>query len=118
MSLKSGKSIKEVVRIEAASDNSTILNRTIKLWDKLLQNRNVNTVLIKKVGISFYKLQTKSSQLSFNDFSRKRKNQKLSEVIDQINYKMGMNAISIGLGAKSNASEQIIVFGHVPNIKN
>ena len=116
--LKSGNSIKESIKIELSNDSSTILRYIIKLWDKIFVNLDIKQVKIKKVGISFYNLQTRSKQLTFEDFSKQRKNQKLSEVLDAINKKIGINAVSIGVAAKTYTSEQIVAFGHIPEIKN
>lgn len=116
--LKSENSIKESIKIELSSDSSTILKHIIKLWDKIFVNLDIKQVKIKKVGISFYNLQTRSKQLTFEDFSKQRKNQKLSEVLDAINKKIGINAVSIGVAAKTYTSEQIVAFGHIPEIKN
>jgi DNA polymerase-4 len=116
--LKSENSIKESIKIELSNDSSTILRYIIKLWDKIFVNLDIKQVRIKKVGISFYNLQTRSKQLTFEDFSKQRKNQKLSEVLDAINKKIGINAVSIGVAAKTYTSEQIVAFGHIPEIKN
>lgn len=116
--LKSGNSIKESLKIELSSDSSTILKHIIKLWDKIFTNLDIKQIRIKKVGISFYNLQTGSKQLTFEDFSKQKKNQKLSEVLDAINKRMGINAVSIGVATKTYVSEQIVAFGHIPEIKN
>ena len=116
--LKSGNSIKESLKIELSSDSSTILKHIIKLWDKIFTNLDIKQIRIKKVGISFYNLQTGSKQLTFEDFSKQKKNQKLSEVLDAINKRMGINSVSIGVATKTYVSEQIVAFGHIPAIKN
>ncbi len=116
--LKSGNSIKESLKIELSSDSSTILKHIIKLWDKIFTNLDIKQIRIKKVGISFYNLQTGSKQLTFEDFSKQKKNQKLSEVLDAINKRMGINSVSIGVATKTYFSEQIVAFGHIPEIKN
>jgi DNA polymerase-4 len=116
--LKSGNSIKESLKIELSSDSSTILKHIIKLWDKIFTNLDIKQIRIKKVGISFYNLQTRSKQLTFEDFSKQKKNQKLSEVLDAINKRMGINSVSIGVATKTYVSEQIVAFGHIPEIKN
>jgi DNA polymerase IV len=116
--LKSGNSIKESLKIELSSDSSTILKHIIKLWDKIFTNLDIKQIRIKKVGISFYNLQTGSKQLTFEDFSKQKKNQKLSEVLDAINKRMGINSVSIGVATKTYVSEQIVAFGHIPEIKN
>jgi len=116
--LKSGNSIKESLKIELSSDSSTILKHIIKLWDKIFTNLDIKQIRIKKVGISFYNLQTGSKQLTFEDFSKQKKNQKLSEVLDAINKRMGINSVSIGVATKTYVSEQIVAFSHIPEIKN
>ena len=116
--LKSGNSIKESLKIELSSDSSTILKHIIKLWDKIFTNLDIKQIRLKKVGISFYNLQTGSKQLTFEDFSKQKKNQKLSEVLDAINKRMGINSVSIGVATKTYVSEQIVAFGHIPEIKN
>ncbi len=116
--LKSRNSIKESLKIELSSDSSTILKHIIKLWDKIFTNLDIKQIRIKKVGISFYNLQTGSKQLTFEDFSKQKKNQKLSEVLDAINKRMGINSVSIGVATKTYVSEQIVAFGHIPEIKN
>jgi len=116
--LKSGNSIKESLKIELSSDSSTILKHIIKLWDKIFTNLDIKQIRLKKVGINFYNLQTGSKQLTFEDFSKQKKNQKLSEVLDAINKRMGINSVSIGVATKTYVSEQIVAFGHIPEIKN
>jgi DNA polymerase-4 len=116
--LKSGNSIKESLKIELSSDSSTILKHIIKLWDKIFTNLDIKQIRLKKVGISFYNLQTGSKQLTFEDFSKQKKNQKLSEVLDAINKRMGINSVSIAVATKTYVSEQIVAFGHIPEIKN
>ena len=71
--LKSGNSIKESLKIELSSDSSTILKHIIKLWDKIFTNLDIKQIRLKKVGISFYNLQTGSKQLTFEDFSKQKK---------------------------------------------
>ena len=118
VSFNSGKSVNENSRIKLSNDTSTILRQVLKSWDKVLGNLDPKKTRIKKIGISFYHLQNESKQLSFDDFHKQRKNQKLSGVIDSINKKMGINKVSIGINTKTYKSEQIVAFGHIPKINN
>jgi DNA polymerase-4 len=116
--LKSGKSYKESIKIRLSNDNTTILKYAIQSWDKIFDKHGIKNVGIKKLGISFYNLQTESSQLTFEDLGKQRKKQKLSAVLDSINKKMGINTIALGIVAKSHAPEEIVAFGHIPEIKH
>jgi len=115
--LKSGKSYKESIKIELSNDNSTILKYVIKAWDKIFARHGIKNLGVKKIGISFYNLQAVSNQLTFEDLGKQRKKQKLSTVLDSINKKMGINTIALGIVTKTYASEEIVAFGHIPEIK-
>ena len=112
--LKSGKSIKERIKIELSDDNSLILKRTLKTWDKIIQNQKSEKTKIKKLAISFHNLQEESNQLTFRDFNEQRKRQRISRVIDYINNRLGKDSVSIGIAPKTNKTEEIIAFSHIP----
>lgn len=113
-----GKSIKENGRITLSNDTSTVLKQVLQSWDKILGNVDTKTIKVKKIGVSFYNLQSKSNQLSFDDLCKQRKNQKISGVIDSINKRMGINTVSLGINTKTYKSEKIVAFGHIPKIND
>ena len=112
--LKSGKSIKERIKIELSDDSSLILKRTLKTWDKIIQNQKLEKTKIKKLAISFHNLQEESNQLTFGDFNEQRKRQRISRVIDYINNRLGKDSVSIGIAPKTNKTEEIIAFSYIP----
>ena len=112
------KSIKENGKIKLSNYTSTILKQVLKSWDKILGNIDTKKIKVKKIGVSFYNLQNESNQLSFDDLFKYRKNQKISGVIDNINKRMGINTVSIGINIKTYKSEQIVAFGHIPKISD
>ena len=118
VSFNSGRPVKENSRIKLSNDTSTILKQVLKSWDKILGNVDAKKIKVKKIGISFYNLQSESNQLSFDDLTKQKRKQKLSGVIDGINKKMGINTVSIGINTKTYKSEQIVAFGHIPNTGN
>lgn len=118
VNFNSGKVIKESNKIKLSNDTSTLLKQILKSWDKILGKVDTRTIKVKKIGISFYNLQSESNQLSFDDLHKQRKNQKISGVIDSINKKMGINTVSIGINTKTYKSEQIVAFSHIPNTGN
>lgn len=118
LEFRSGKSIKENSKIELSNDSSTILKQTLKFWDNILTDLNKQQIAIKKIAISFYNLQSETTQLTFEAFGKQQKHQKLSKVIDTINKKMGVNKICIGITAKKHSFQQVAAFGHIPNTGN
>lgn len=118
VSFNSGKSVKENSRIKLSNDTSTLLKQVLKSWDKILKNVDTKKIKVKKIGVSFYNLQSESNQLSFDDLCKQRKNQKISGVIDSINKRMGINTVSIGINTKTYKSEQIVAFGHILKVEN
>ena len=114
--LKSGKSIKESIKITLSDDSSTILKYVIKSWDKIMPNSKIGK--IKKLGISFHNLQKASDQLTFLDFDEQKKKQRLSRVIDYLNKKLGINSVSIGIIPKKHETNRIVAFSHIPKIED
>jgi len=91
-------------------------NILVALTQKFARH-GIKNLGVKKIGISFYNLQAGSNQLTFEDLGKQRKKQKLSTVLDSINKKMGINTIALGIVTKTYASEEIVAFGHIPEIK-
>ena len=118
VNFNSGKFLKENSKIKLSNDTSSILRQVLNSWDKVLGNVDTKKIKVKKIGVSFYNLQSESNQLSFDDLCKQRKNQKISGVIDSINKRMGINTVSIGINTKTYKSEQIVAFGHIPKIEN
>ena len=112
--LKSGKSIKESTKVELSDDSSLILKYALKSWDKIIKNLKPEKIKIKKLAISFHNLQKESNQLTFRDYNEQRKRQRISRVIDYINRKLGKDSVSIGIAPKTNKTQDIIAFGHIP----
>ena len=112
--LKSGRSIKESTRIELSDDSSLILKCALKSWDKITQSQKLEKIKIKKLAISLHNLQKESNQLTFGGFNNQRKRQRISRVIDYINKKLGKDSVSIGIAPKTNQTEEIIAFSHIP----
>lgn len=113
-----GKAAKENSRIKLSNDTSTLLKQVLKSWDKIVGNVDTKKIKAKKIGVSFYNLQSESNQLSFDDLYKQRKNQKISGVIDSINKRMGIDTVSIEINTKTYKSEQIVAFGHIPKIED
>ena len=118
VNFKSGKTAKENSRVKLSNDTGTLLKQVLKSWDKILGNVDTKKIKAKKIGVSFYNLQSESNQLSFDDLYKQRKNQKISGVIDSINKRMGIDTVSIGINTKTYKSEQIVAFGHIPKIED
>jgi len=118
VNLNSEKFLKENSIIKLSNDTNTLLKQALKSWDKILGNVDTKKIKVKKIGVSFYNVQSESNQLSFDDLRKQRKNQKISGVIDSINKRMGINTVSIGINTKTYKSEQIVAFGHIPKIEN
>lgn len=112
--LKSGKPIKERIKIELSDDSSLILKHALKTWDKIIQNQKLEKTRIKKLAISLHNLQEESNQLTFGDFNEQRKRQRISRVIDYINKKIGRDSVSIGIMPRVNETKQIVAFSHIP----
>jgi hypothetical protein len=47
-------------------------------------------------------------------FSTKKKQEKLSQIIDNINNRLGENLVRQGLLSKQNKPEEVVAFGYVP----
>lgn len=112
--LKSGKPIKQSIKIELSNDSSIILKYILRAWDSIIQLGKIKKV--RKISIGFYNLQVASNQLTFLNLEAQKKRQKLSQVIDYLNKKLGINIVSIGTIPKSHEAKPIVAFGHIPEL--
>lgn len=117
ISLKSGKSLKDRIKVPLSSDNNTFLEAALKMWDILLTG--FKNPSIKKISISLCGLQSEPSQMCFDDLynQAKQRKQSLSKMIDHINKKLGSNMVTIGNVPKRNKTKSVVAFGHIPDLK-
>lgn len=105
--------IKSRIKLVSSCDNHSLVHAVMPLWDELVKTRKIEKV--RKISISLHGLGQDSSQLSFDYSSGQRRQENLSKVIDELNSKLGQDAISQGLTTKQQLSKEVITFGYVPD---
>ncbi len=103
------------IKLISSCDNHSLIHAIMPSWDVLLKSRKISKV--RKIGISFHGLSRNLQQLSFDYLPEKRKQEKLSKVIDELNKKLGNGVIGQGLVSKDYQSKEVIAFGYVPDNK-
>lgn len=110
--VKQNVSFKSRIKVALSCDDESLTTAIMNSWDNIISKNNIHK--IKKISVSLHNLQEQSSQLSFDMFSTKKKQEKLSQIIDNINNKLGENLVRQGLLSKQNKPEEVVAFGYVP----
>lgn len=72
---------------------------------------------IKKVSVSFYGLQKESGQLELFNISQQRKKSVISKVLDDLNKKLGINTVTLGIMPNKHKIKSAAAFGYIPDYK-
>jgi DNA polymerase-4 len=122
--LENGMSVHAEGRFYRAQDNKTFLDLLNSLWNHALEKssgvriRKVSVTLSELVAVNNLQAELFASATDIEPTSR-RKSEKLSRAMDEINHRFGRDSILIGMTpsqSRSSSSASKISFTRIPDV--